>query len=443
MAILDNELLKKLEAKYESNLNNKIIENAIFKNGIKASSTNNQVVRKHDFQFSVEVKPGSITNQKHSGRCWIFAELNAARAKVMKDLNIEDLEFSQNFIHFYDKLEKANAYLTWIATTGLELDNEDRLFRRYNENPISDGGYFEFFLNIASKYGIVPKSAMPESFHSEATNDMVEQINWRLKAYTFRMREAYKKNHNMSEVEAIQQHALEDVYNILVKSLGMPPKTFIFEYYDKDKKFVRLPKMTPIKFFETYIKQFVENKVDVISDPREIYPYYRQLVAPSVFNSVGGIEYKMLNIPMNELKAAAIKQLQSGQSIWFGCDVTTFYSKEGIFDTKLYDYDLTLTETPKEFNKKEKFESRASVISHAMNLIGVNLDEKGNPINWKVENSWGTEVGKKGYWSMSDSWFEEYVYMLIVDKEFLSKEAIEGLSKEAIEISPYDPLCEE
>ncbi|PZW00611.1 aminopeptidase C [Metamycoplasma auris] len=442
MNAITKELLNKFQEKYDSNLTNKVIESAILKVGLKQSSINNEIVRKHNFVFSNETKVGNITNQKQSGRCWIFAGLNSLRIKLIQDLNVENIELSQNYLHFYDKLEKANFYLDWIVNEGLELDSEDRLFRHFNDNPISDGGYWEFFVNLVKKYGIVPKDAMNESHSSESTNDMVNQINWRLKAYTARIRENFKLNKNKNEVLELKEKALEDVYNILLKTLGHPPKSFKFEYMNKDKKYVALETMTPNEFFDKYVGDFIENKIDLVADPRNKFPLNSIIKAPLANNMVGGIPLTMINVDIETLKKVMINQIKGGEGIWFGCDVSTFSNREGILDSNLYNFDLTLTKTPN-FSKAEKFESRASVISHAMNMVGVNLDEKQNPIAWKVENSWGADIGNKGFWSMSDQWFTDYNYMAIIDKKYLTAEILETFEKPITEISPFDPLCAE
>ncbi|ENY69330.1 Aminopeptidase C [Metamycoplasma auris 15026] len=442
MSCITDELLNKFQENYDSNLSNKVIEGAIFKVGLKQSSLNNEIVKKHNFIFSNETKVGNITNQKQSGRCWIFAGLNSIRIKLMQDLNIENIELSQNYLHFYDKLEKANFYLDWLVNEGINLDNEDRLFRHFNDTPISDGGYWEFFVNLVKKYGIVPKDAMNESHSSEATNDMVNQINWRLKAYTSRIKELFNETKNKNEILKLKEEALSDVYNILIKTLGRPPKTFKFEYMDKDRKYVSLECMSPMQFFDKYIGNFIDGKVDLVADPRNKFALNSLIQAPLSNNMVGGIPLTMVNVDIETLKRVMINQIKGGEAIWFGCDVSTFSNREGILDSKLYNYDLTLTKTPK-FSKKEKFESRASVISHAMNMVGVNLDKNDNPITWKVENSWGTDNGNKGFFSMSDEWFSDYNYMAIVDKKYLTAEILEALDKKPTLISPFDPLCAE
>ncbi|AWX69380.1 aminopeptidase C [[Mycoplasma] anseris] len=440
MRTISLNLLNKMEEEYNKNALNSVVENAIFKNGIRDSSINNEVVKKHNFMFSVETKIGSITNQKSSGRCWIFAALNEVRVSIMQELNLESLELSQNYVHFFDKLEKVNFYLDYVIEEGLEVDNEDRLFRMMNERPVQDGGYWEFFSNVVKKYGVCPKQAMNESFHSEATNVLLEQLNWRLKAYTSRMRASWQQNHDLKLVESLREQALIDTYNILVKTLGKPPKSFDFEYMDKDKKFQRLSNITPQQFYEKYAQKHIEDRIDIVVDPREEHPKNTLLTMNYLKNRTDEKPVKMLNVSMKEMKNAIISQLKDGETVWFGCDVGTMSNSAlGIMDPELYNYDLTLTKTP-EFSKRERFESRASLLSHAMNFVGVNLDENGNPISWKVENSWGDNVGKKGIFSMSDKWFDEFNYMAIVHKKYLSKEALSGLEKPEIELSPFDPL---
>lgn len=439
--IITNKLLKNFEKRYQKNINNKIIENSIIKNGIRMSSLNNDVVKKHNFEFSVETKLGAITNQKNSGRCWIFASLNMARLSIMKELNVESIELSQNYIAFYDYLEKANRYLNFIVEKGLSLDTNDRMFCYYNDSPVDDGGYYEWFSDLIKKYGICTKSAMPETFQSESTSSMFKEINWRLKAYVAKMRIIFNEQNKItSEIEELKEKALEDVYNILVKSLGIPPKEFTFEYHDKDKKYHFISE-TPASFYEKYVKNTLDDMITIISDPREKYPYNRLLHSNYVKNMYEGTGINKLNVSIETQKQAIINSLKDGNAVWFGCDVGTYSdNKLGIMDNDLFITDLTL---PKilSFSKKEKFELRASFISHAMNLVGVDLDKNEQPINWKVENSWGDEVGKKGIFSMSDAWFTEYNYEAIVNKKYLPEEALRGLNEEAIELEPFDPIC--
>lgn len=438
---ISQETLQKLEKSYRKSTLNKVAENAIIKNGIYESSINHDAVQKHNFEFSIETKIGAITNQKNSGRCWIFASINMVRLALMEEFKLENIELSQNYIAFHDYLEKANTYLNFMIDKGLGLSTLDRTFQHYNESPVQDGGYFEWFMDLIRKYGICPKSAMQETFQSENTTAIFKEVNLRLKSYVAKMRNVYENDKQVTdEIYELKEKALEDVYNVLVKSLGMPPKSFTFSYHDKDKKFHSF-ESTPIDFYKQHVEKPLSEKITVISDPREIYPYNRLLHSDFVKNVYDGTGLLKLNITLKEQKQAIINSLKDGKAVWFGCDVgASSNSKLGIMDENLYTTDLTLTKLLP-FSKKEKFELHASVISHAMNLVGVDLDKNGKPLAWKVENSWGDEVGKKGIFSMSDKWFDEFSYEAIVDKKYLSDEALSGLKKDPIELEPFDPIC--
>ncbi|RMA77473.1 bleomycin hydrolase [Metamycoplasma subdolum] len=437
---IDEKLIKKFEQKYLKDTKNLVVENAIIKNGIRMASINNEAVKKHTFNFSNETKIGSITDQKFSGRCWIFAALNVCRSKIIEELNLESFEISQNYINFYDLLEKANVYLNFIdkhLQENKKILPDDRLFRLYNDVSVPDGGYWEFFVAIIEKYGVCPKEFMIETFESEKNHDLLTQLDWRMKAYAKKMEKAFKDNLDLDE---IKKEALEDAYNILVKSLGHPPKTFTLEYYDKDKKFHRLDEMSPVEFYKKYVGETLKNKVDLIADPRDKFPKNRLLHSQYIKNVYEDDGVNAINISLQDMKQALINSIKDGNACWFGCDVSTFsHTKLGILDPSLYNYDLTLTKTP-EFCKKDRFEMRASLISHAMNMVGVNLDKDGKALNWKVENSWGEEVGKKGIFSMSDEWFDEYNYQAIVDKKYLPKEVLDAFNKPVIELDPFDPI---
>lgn len=438
---ISQETLQKLEKSYRKSTLNKVAENAIIKNGIYESSINHDAVQKHNFEFSIETKIGAITNQKNSGRCWIFASINMVRLALMEEFKLESIELSQNYIAFHDYLEKANTYLNFMIDKGLGLSTLDRTFQHYNESPVQDGGYFEWFMDLIKKYGICPKSAMQETFQSENTTAIFKEVNLRLKSYVAKMRNVYENDKQVTdEIYELKEKALEDVYNVLVKSLGMPPKSFTFSYHDKDKKFHSF-ESTPIDFYKQHVEKPLSEKITVISDPREIYPYNRLLHSDFVKNVYDGTGLLKLNITLKEQKQAIINSLKDGKAVWFGCDVgASSNSKLGIMDENLYTTDLTLTKLLP-FSKKEKFELHASVISHAMNLVGVDLDKNGKPLAWKVENSWGDEVGKKGIFSMSDKWFDEFSYEAIVDKKYLSDEALSGLKKDPIDLEPFDPIC--
>ncbi|WP_067141197.1 C1 family peptidase [Oceanivirga salmonicida] len=431
--MIEEKLLKKFEKRYNEDEKNSVIENAISNVGIDSSSIKQEVIRKHNFVFSDETERGEITNQKRSGRCWMFSGMNVLRVITMKKLKLESFEFSQAYIQFYDKIEKANTYLQYVIETK-DLDIMDRLVTHIIHNPTEDGGYWNFFSGLVQKYGLVPKKCMPETYHSSNTTVFNEMLELRLKRAAVAIRNA-KSN---KEIEKIRENALYEVYNICVKALGKPPKTIDFEYRDKDKKYNKITGMKANKFLSKYVGINLEDKIQIVDDPREEYEKGRVYRVPYTCSVLEYGASSYLNVTMEELKKATIKSLKDGVPVWFGCDVGKDSDRKlGIMDTELFDYDKTLTSLG-EFSKKDRLLTSASNLTHAMTFVGVDLDKDGNPINWKVENSWGEECGKKGIFSMSDKWFEEHNYEVVVDKKYISKEFLKGLEKEEIELEYYN-----
>lgn len=433
---ITQELLKKFNSKYSKSKSNKIIENTIVKNGIDASSINHHTIKKHNFIFNIETEKGEITNQKNSGRCWIFASLNMARVIVMKKLNIENIELSQNYLAFYDKLEKANTFLENIELTK-HLDISDHLVQQFLASPTPDGGYWEYFQSLVTKYGVVPKEVMPETFQSERTFELNDHLFLRLRKYAKLIRETSSKD----KIEQLKEDCLSEIYDILCKCLGVPPKKFNFEYKDKDKKYKKIENITPSEFFEKYVGKEFTDKVDIIHDPRNIYKHGSAFVLKYAYSVLNKNEVKMINVPLQELKNATINSLKDGNPVWFGCDVAKYSnSKLGIMDTDLFNYNDIFSDTS-DFTKADRLQYRESGLSHAMSFVGVNLDKKDNVTNWMVENSWGSDSGKKGIFSMSDKWFDEFNYSVIVDKKYVNELYLKTAEKEIVEIEPWDVLC--
>ncbi|WP_033179055.1 aminopeptidase C [[Mycoplasma] anseris] len=438
---LELDLIKSFEKKFNRDKTSQAVKNAIAKVGINQATFNNDVLRVHNFEFSNEVKTGSMTNQKSSGRCWIFAALNMARVKALENLKIKDIEFSQNYIYFWEKMEKANTFLENIINYALDLEPNDRLFKEFMNNPVSDGGYWEWYLELNKKYGVCPKQAMPETFHSSSSNDFCEVLNLIVKQAAAEMRRLHKAKVAKKAILEIKEQALYDVYNVCVKALGMPPKKFDFEYRDADEKFQKLSNMTPQNFYEKVIGDEILNKISLVSDPREIYPYGKLLKSKYFKTVIEGNSNLCLNVPLDELKRATIAALKDNKTCWFACDVSQFIDrKSGILDADLYSWNDALVKLDK-LSKKEKFELGVIYPNHAMNFVGVDLDKKGNPIKWKVENSWGSDIGSKGIFSMSDKWFDEYMFESIVDKKYVDPKYLKGLEEEPIEIEPWDPIA--
>lgn len=407
--------------------------------GLEQASLVPQVTRNHPFAFSVTTEMGEITNQKSSGRCWMFASLNAARVAAMKKYNLKTFEFSQTYTFFWDKLEKSNAFLEAILETADE-DLHGRLVSFLLMAPIQDGGQWDMFSGLLAKYGVVPKSVMPETYHSSNSRVLVGFLTSKLREYAHELRQRKQACEPAEALEARKTEMLEFVYKVLVRALGEPPTDFVFEYTDKDDVFHRTKRMTPKEFYEEFIGWKLEDKVSLIHAPTEDKPYYRCYTVKYLNSVVEGRPIRYLNLPMDELKRFTIAALKNGDPVWFGCDVGKYLNREkGIMDLHQFRYEDVLGEGLK-LTKAERLDYGDSVLTHAMVLTGVNLDDEGKPLTWKVENSWGDKSGNKGVFSMADDWFDEFTYEVMVDRSLLDDKALKALDGELTALEPWDPF---
>lgn len=436
---IDKNLLENFAKKYAKDKTNLVIQNAVAKVGPNEVSFNNEVLRNHSFQFSVETKKAGITNQKKSGRCWIFATFNVMKTKILESLKVEEFEFSQNFIHFYDKLEKTNSLFN-IAIENPSFTIDTRLFTTLYKDPVSDGGYWGFIPNLISKYGICPKSAMPETFSSSNTYQMNTILHYVTINTIVDIKKAQENKESSESILKIKNDGLYTIFQVLVKSLGMPPKKFTYEYRDKDKNYQKIENITPLEFLKKYTDSEYLDLVDLVDDPRPEhaknstinYKYWKSVSEAPVVNNI--------NVSLDVMKKATIASLKDNKPVWFGCDVGAYSdNKTGIFDTKLFNYEEVFNFQNK-LNKEERVRYFVSPVSHAMTFVGVNLDDKGNPITWEVENSWGDEVGKKGYYSMTDEWFDKYNFEVVVNKKYVDQSILEEAKDKIIELEPWDPM---
>lgn len=431
---ISNKLIEKFKQEYNANPINKIVENAITKNGVYNAIYNNQVRAKHNNIFSTQVKKGAISDQKNTGRCWIFAALNVLRTDTMKILNTDKFEFSQAYIMFWEKMEKANTFMDLILKFP-NLEFQDRLFNRILEFGAADGGYWEWVESLITKYGVVPKAIMQETIASSSSSQMNEILKWHLISSAKMLREA-----KAEEVEAIRTASLKKVYEILAKCLGQPIDTFDFEYYDKDNKFIKHTNLTPLTFLEKFCNNNYKKFVNLTADPRDRYAKNR-LVKSSLFKSVNtqkALEY--INVELSDLKSSIINSLKDGQAVWFDCDMSPYIdSKSGIMDLDIYDVKNTLSPF-NNLSKADRVNYALSSPTHAMCFVGVDLDEQGKVIKWEVENSWGEKVGEKGYFSMSDDWFDEYCFGAILDPKYVPAHVLSALEQEPIEADLFDPM---
>ncbi len=436
---ISQNLLDQLEKRFDENPGNRMAMNAAVSCGICASSRNYETEREIPHEFSISLEQGAVTNQKRSGRCWMFAALNCMRFQVIKKQNLEDFELSQSYPLFYDKLEKANYFLESILDT-LDEPTDGRLIAHLLAAPLNDGGQWDMLCSIVEKYGLVPKTAMPESVSSSATQEMVSYMTEKLREYACVLRKGHKAGKSMEQLKKEKEEMMETVYRMLCISLGKPPKTFTFEYRDKDGNFHREENLTPKAFYEKYVGLRLDDYVSVINAPTEDKPFYRSYTVQYLGNVKEGRPVKYVNLPIEEMKQAAIAQLKDGEPVWFGCDVgKRSFRDGGLMDTGIYDVE-TLFDTDFPMTKAERLEYGQSLMTHAMVFQGVNLDENGKPDRWRVENSWGEEAGKKGYFVMSDRWFDEYNYQVVVNKKYLSSKALEAYEKEPVRLNPWDPM---
>ncbi len=431
--------LTKFEQQFDANPANAVAMNAAVQNGIVKSAISYEAFRRERHEFSINIKQGEITNQKASGRCWMFAALNVMRFEVMQKLNLETFEFSQSYPLFFDKLEKSNYFLENILDT-LDEPTGGRLVSFLLTDPMGDGGQWDMFCGLVEKYGVVPKDAMRESVSSSATREMDYYLTLKLREFACTLRTAHEKGAEMEQLRGSKEQMLAEIYKILCISLGKPPKEFCFETRDKDGNFIRDAKITPQEFFAKYVGWNLDDYVSLINAPTADKPFGKTYSVKYLGSVKEGRAVRYLNLPIEQLKAAAIAQMQDGKPVWFGCDVGKCSIREnGIMDLNVIRADQ-LFGVSFPMDKAQRLDYGHSLMTHAMVFLGVNLDEQGRPNRWRVENSWGKEPGKDGYYVMSDDWFTEYTYQVVVHKKYLSREALEQLKAEPILLEPWDPM---
>ena len=435
MNAITYEMLESFSKEFHAQEKNEVAMRAVMKSGLSAAAENMQEQIDNPMTFSIEIETGKITNQKSSGRCWLFDALNCMRFQIMKNLNLETFELSQNYQMFWDKMEKANYFLESILETADE-DVSSRLVSHLLSSPEGDGGQWDMYCAIADKYGCVPKSAMPETFQSSNTGMMVKLVTLKLREDAMLLRAALREG---KDVQAMKTEMLGEIYRILVTCLGEPPRRFTFEYRDKDKNFGRDENISPKEFFDKYVGLALKDYVSIINAPTADKPYYHTFTVDFLGNVAGGRAVKYLNLPADDLRTLAIKQLSDGEPVWFGCDVGQMLMRDyGLMGMHTFRYDQLLG-VNFGMDKADRLNYGESVMTHAMVFLGVNLVD-GKPNRWKVENSWGDKSGQDGYYIMTDEWFGQYNYQVVVNRKYLTPEQQEMLTQEPIHLKPWDPM---
>lgn len=430
------DMINEYNQEFDQDINNKLMMNAITKNGIQnvCIDYTSNITMQHN--FSIDIKSGDITAQEKSGRCWLFAGLNIVRYHMMKQLNLKTFELSQTYQMFFDKFEKANYFLESILET-LDEETDSRLIKHLLQSPVEDGGQWDMFYNTVKKYGVVPKAMMPESYESSNTQKLNWLLTLRLRKDACLLREAYAKKTSSTDLVAMKTNMLKDIYFILVKSLGKPPVTFDFEYRNTDDEFFRECDLTPRTFYKKYVGDLLDDYVSLISAPTNDKPFMKSYTV-SYLGNVLHQPVKYLNVEVETLKKVAIAQLQDDEPVWFGCDVGKWLGETGAMDLEQFHYNEVFN-TDFTMNKAQRLDYGESMMTHAMVFLGVNLKES-KPNRWKVENSWGEKRGNKGYFIMSDDWFSEYLYQVVVPKKYLTSEMLEAYNSEPIVLKPWDPM---
>ncbi|MBO0446402.1 C1 family peptidase [Enterococcus ureilyticus] len=438
MSAIEPTVTEKFHDTFTKNNKQNALQRGVVKNGIAASAQNQRAEVNNVPVFSVDLTTGKVANQKQSGRCWMFAALNTFRHKMINSFNLKDFELSQNYTFFWDKYEKSNYfYENIIATADQALDSRKVAFLL--ATPQQDGGQWDMIVSLFQKYGVVPKTAMPESSNSSNSRDLNNYLNKKLRKDATILRELIASGKPVQDIQTAKEAMLGEVYNFLAISLGTPPETFDFEYRDEEKKYHLDQNLTPQSFYDKYVGVDLDEYVSIINAPTADKPYNQTYTVEMLGNVVGGKEVKYINVDMTTFKKLAIAQLEQGESVWFGCDVGQSSTRDsGIMSLDAYDmndlFDIDFTMT-----KAQRLDFGESLMTHAMVLTGVDMID-GASTKWKVENSWGEKVGDKGFFVMSDAWMDEYTYQIVVRKELLSKELQNVWKQEPTVLAPWDPM---
>ncbi len=432
---ISDETLKNIIISYKRSPNDNALQNAISGNDVKKLALNRQNLFNRDNFFSNRVKSKGISDQKSSGRCWLFTGLNVLRAKVIAKYNLNDFQFSQNYSFFWDQLEKSNLFLQEIIETR-DKAMDDKKVEWLFKNPTGDGGQWTGVVNITQKYGLVPNDVMPESKNSENTSVMSSLISCKLRESGLKIREMAANGKKIELLIDKKNEILSEIYKILVYCLGEPPKEFAWRFKDANGKLSEEKKYTPKSFFTDFVNINLSDYVMFMNDPSR--PFYKLYEIEFDRHTYDGDNWKYINLPVEEIKKFAIASILDSNALYFSCDVgKQLNSEKGILDLNNYDYE-SLFGTKFGMNKSQRIQTFESSSSHGMTLVAVDLKEN-KPVKWLLENSWGM-TGFEGHLIMTDQWFDEYMFRLVVNKKYIPSEILKILNQKPIVLPPWDPM---
>lgn len=434
MCKINSEMITKFQNEY---LNNKIF--TVGRNALTQNSISNLVYVKEQEKntqknFTIDLDNLPVLNQGASRRCWIYSGLEILRKHMIEQYNIEDFIFSSNYISFYDKLEKANFFIETM-TELINRDIDDREIEFMLRKGIRDGGYWQNFVNLINKYGIVPEYVFPDTYSSSNTKELNELLSKYLRKFTIEIRK------NKNNINEIKEKTLQDVYNILCNCQGVPPNRFDFEFKDKNNKYKIIKNITPLEFFNTYIKIDLEQYHDIINYPSPNKPFNKTYTVKHLYNVLGYKENLFLNLNYTRLEEMIIQQLKNGDIVYFSCDNGKYMNNEkGIWNDKQYDYE-NLFQIDLSLEKGEMLDSRECYFGHTMVITGIELED--NRIKrFKLKNSWGKSETNSGYWIATPSWMKKYLYQIVIKEDYMLKDEIELLKTKPIELNIWDSLAE-
>ncbi|HUV30427.1 MAG TPA: C1 family peptidase [Acidobacteriota bacterium] len=436
---LTDDLVGRLQSEFRDSADRKAVVNAVTNNDVSALALNREKLVHHDTYFSLKLKGAGITNQKSSGRCWLFAGLNVFAPAVMKRLELSSFEFSQSYLAFWDKMEKANTFLEQMITYR-DKPIDDRRLVILLRSPFGDGGYWQYVTALIRKHGVVPKSAMPETIQSSKTGTINQLASVKLRRCASELRQMHEAGKSVDELRKHKEAMLGEIYTLLAVHYGEPPAEFTYRAETKDTTLLATSAYTPASFRDQYIGAELPEYAVLMNDPTK--PLDRMYQLQDSRNIYESEDLVHLNLPIEKLKQYAVAALLDSQAIYFSCDVgKERYSDSALLMTGIYEYDRVFgIDFP--MTKAERLAYRESTPNHAMVLMGVDTSASGEPVKWLVQNSWGTERGDDGMWYMYDGWFDTYVYTLAVPKGLLTDEDMRKLELKPIPIPPWDPMWE-
>ena len=423
---------------FDTSETSSLMQNVVTQRDVNEVALNRGIVTESAHSFSNLLDDWSVTNQARSGRCWMFAGLNMFRVESKDVLNVKEFEFSQNYLMFWDKIERANFLLEAIIDTA-DKPIDDRTVSWLLQRGVEDGGQWDMFVSLVKKHGVVPKTVMPETESSSNSMRMNSMLNYQYRQGAKKIRDLYAQESGADDMRESKKDTLSAMYQILAIHLGSPPDQFFWQWRDKDGDFQRDGDMTPMEFAEKYIVTPMDDYVCLVHDPRKSNPYGKTFTIQYLGNVVDGPPIKYINVSIDVMKDIACRMIQDGKPVWMGCDTGKQMHRDlGIWDAELFDYP-GVYETEFSMDKSERLEYHQTRMTHAMLFTGVDLVD-GKPRRWRVENSWNDKVGDKGFCLMNDSWFAEYMFEISAPKSYLPKDILDAWNDEPIILPPWDPM---